>query len=39
MIPQEIRNAWACTILGIDVRMILLSEGEPPESHLLATQK
>ena len=29
---QEIRNAWACAILGIriDVRMILLSEGEAP---------
>ena len=34
---QEIRNAWACAILGIriDVRMILLSEGEaPPPSPL-----
>jgi len=36
---MEIRNAWACTILGIDVKMILLSEGEPPESCMFATQK
>ena len=43
MHPQEIINAWDCTILGIrvDVRMTLLSEGEPPPpaSYLFATQK
>lgn len=39
MHPQEIRNAWICTVLGIDLKMILLSEGEPPESYLFATQK
>jgi len=39
MHPMEFRNAWGCTILGIDVRTILLSEGEPHESYLFVTQK